>query len=59
MAFCWTLDRIWKNLMAEKSCSMKIKKGQRQGRLSKEIDIEYELAKETHEKELLETGFSK
>ena len=26
MAFCWTLDGIWKNLMAEKICSMKIKK---------------------------------
>ena len=29
-------------------------KGQRQGRLSKEIGIEYELAKETSERELLE-----
>ena len=29
-------------------------KGQRQGHLSKEIDIEYELAKETNERELLE-----
>ena len=44
MAFCWTLDRTWKNLMTKKKCSMKIKKGQRQERLS---DTEYELAKET------------
>ena len=29
-------------------------KGQRQGRLSKEIDIKYELAKETSERKLLE-----
>ena len=47
MAFCWTLDRTWKNLMAKKKCSMKIKKDQRQGHLSEEIDTEYELAKET------------
>ena len=31
-------------------------KGQRQGRLSEEIDIDYELAKETSERELLEVN---
>ena len=46
----WNMEK----LDGQEKLFYEYQKGQRQGRLREEIDIDYELAKETSEKELLE-----
>ena len=46
----WNMEK----LDGQEKLFYEYQKGQRQGRLREEIDIDYELAKETSERELLE-----